>query len=149
MNRICIIGSAALDFERSSVAVIGRGAKPVIEGALCSVRQKSPTKFRLAGQFNRVPPNTGFFASIAAVLHAIATSLNRLLGKKDRLVYAPHSKPRSVGQATAQPYSSKAAERTVSDELPVTRTWFLQYISKDGEGRHWLFLCPFGELSPE
>jgi len=65
---ICNICPAALDaLNGSDDAVNSEGHKPVIEGALCSVRQKPLTKFRLAGQFNRVPPNTGFFTSIAAV----------------------------------------------------------------------------------
>ena len=34
--------------------------------------------------------------------------------------------------------------------LPVKRTWFLPSLqSKNGVGRHWLFLCPFGELLPK
>jgi len=71
------------NFERFGSAANDRGMKPVLAGILCSVRQKSPIKFRLAGQFNRMPPNLAFF--VCAAPSAIAANLNGLPEIEHRL----------------------------------------------------------------
>jgi hypothetical protein len=93
MSFICKIDSALTTFERVNNAVMLGSTKPAIKGALCSIRQNLPNKFRLVGQFNRVPLISGFVVS--AVIHAIEASLNRLLGRKDRLNRLPAQIPRS------------------------------------------------------
>lgn len=92
--KMWIIDPANVNFERFYFAVSGRGAKPVIEGALCSVRQKSPTKFRLAGLFNRVSPNTGFFTS--AVHQTLSERTSRRLGRTDERNTVSASRGRNV-----------------------------------------------------
>ena len=62
------------NFERFGSAANDRGMKPVLAGILCSVRQKSPIKFRLAGQFNRMPPNLAFFVCVALPALSVGTS---------------------------------------------------------------------------